>query len=427
MWILLAMIVVMPFEKNPYLHIDESLLGLPNLTVIKLLGLIGLIWGILQTFGRHGRPALLSTTQARALLSFSVLLAFAALSSGSQFLVLTRFLAVVCLVFLVTTAVQRESDIWLTVHTLALVMILVFPYALRQMLRYGGRLGVGLNEPNYTALALLVPIPLTIVLAARQHVPWKRRLWLLGTGLLILQVVLTGSRGGLLGLVAVLVLAALRLSRRKLMTTCIVLLLLLLIVNLPTTLGQRLWASLPGSDSYDSGIQASNAARLDILKTAINIVSTHPLTGVGLGNFKSRSVAYGASNPHLAHMTYLEVAAELGIPAFLAFLGVLWATLRSLGRSRWMALRLRRLDLANLAGAMQVGLLGWMLSAAFLSAQYEKFFWLTVALSIPLERVVTSSWTVAATSRQHDEIRFSRSSSSWAKPATPARTRQAFR
>jgi hypothetical protein len=48
MWILLGMILVMPFEKNPYLKLSSSFLGLfPDFTMIKLLGLVGLVLTIL--------------------------------------------------------------------------------------------------------------------------------------------------------------------------------------------------------------------------------------------------------------------------------------------------------------------------------------------------------------------------------------------
>ena len=41
MWLLLAMIFIMPFEANPYLYLAPNVLGVfPDFTVIKLLGLL---------------------------------------------------------------------------------------------------------------------------------------------------------------------------------------------------------------------------------------------------------------------------------------------------------------------------------------------------------------------------------------------------
>ena len=49
MWLLLAMIMIMPYEASPYLYLAENLLGVfPDFTVIKALGLLGLAWAGLR-------------------------------------------------------------------------------------------------------------------------------------------------------------------------------------------------------------------------------------------------------------------------------------------------------------------------------------------------------------------------------------------
>jgi O-antigen ligase len=403
MWILLAMIVVMPFEKNPYLHLDHSFLGvLPDLTAIKLLGVIGLVWAVMQTLGGRVRLGLVDAPQARAFFLFLLLAAIAAVHTSWPLSVVTRLLAVACLFPLVAAVVQRERHFWLVLKTLTLVMILVFPYAVRQMLRFEGRLGVGLNEPNYTALALLIPIPLAVALAQREHLLSRRLLWLTGVGILTLQLVLTGSRGGFVGLIVVLFLIAFRLAQRRLLAVSSVTLLLALPFALSTTLSDRIVASISDAEIRDYGIEVSNGRRLSTATAGLNMILAHPITGVGLGNFKFSSTRYGASEGQLAHMTYLEVAAELGLPALAAFLAVFWTTLRSLNRSRQMATRLGRPDLESVALAMHIGLVGWLVSAIFLSAQYEKLLWFTVALSICLERLTTAAWRTARNPQRPD-------------------------
>ncbi len=56
-------------------------------------------------------------------------------------------------------------------------------------------------------------------------------------------------------------------------------------------------------------------------KTASQVVADHPFTGVGLGNY-SLAVKPSASyrEPIYAHSLYLDIAAELGLPALLVFL-----------------------------------------------------------------------------------------------------------
>ena len=51
MWLLLAMIMIMPYEANPYLYLGANLLGVfPDFTVIKALGLLGFAWAQLASY-----------------------------------------------------------------------------------------------------------------------------------------------------------------------------------------------------------------------------------------------------------------------------------------------------------------------------------------------------------------------------------------
>jgi hypothetical protein len=41
--------------------------------------------------------------------------------------------------------------------------------------------------------------------------------------------------------------------------------------------------------------------------------------------------------------------------------------------------------------ATQIGLAGYLVAATFISAQYEKFFWLFVFLTIPIEGIARAA------------------------------------
>jgi O-antigen ligase len=60
---------------------------------------------------------------------------------------------------------------------------------------------------------------------------------------------------------------------------------------------------------------------------AVRVAAGHPLRGIGYGTFPSHAGAeFGL---HIAtHNDYLRLAAETGIPALVAFLGLLWLGLR---------------------------------------------------------------------------------------------------
>ena len=143
MWILLLMIAIMPFEANPYLYLGDSFLGVfPRFTAIKLLGLIGLAWSGVQLLSGRVPLTLLDSGQARAFLAFVATVAVGGIASGAGIQPVTRLIAVIGLLPLVVTAVLGGRDLRRVVLALALVTVAVFPYAYRQVLRFGGKLGL---------------------------------------------------------------------------------------------------------------------------------------------------------------------------------------------------------------------------------------------------------------------------------------------
>ena len=94
MWLLVLMILVMPYEANPYLYIAENLFGIfPDFTVIKLLGLLGFAWAAMQILTGSPMPGLLGSRIARLFLLFFAGVVFAGLFSGTGFVAVSRYLA----------------------------------------------------------------------------------------------------------------------------------------------------------------------------------------------------------------------------------------------------------------------------------------------------------------------------------------------
>ncbi len=397
MWILLAIIFIIPFEHNPYLYLGESFLGIfPDFRMIKLLGMIGLGWSVFQMMSGQAQLRLFQSKEARAFLLYLSTVIFATIAGGAEIRSLTRLLSIVFFLPLVLTAVRTKENLVVALKASALILILVFPYAYRQVLRFGGRLGVGLYEPNYLALALILVLPLAFSFARQETVGWKRMFWMGGTGLLFLETILTSSRGAYLGLMVILLLIAMRLMKRRMLAlggmAC---LLLIPVFVVPTSVGHRLRSSVD-PEVHDVGVSASDRTRLAVLRAGVRMMLDNPLTGVGLGNFKANLARYTDVPVHkIAHNTYLQLAAELGLPALAAFLWLVYVTFASLGRSGRMGASVGRWDLAELSRAVQIGFTGYLVSATFLSAEFEKFFWLMIFLSICFERVVAGLATGA--------------------------------
>jgi O-antigen ligase len=122
-----------------------------------------------------------------------------------------------------------------------------------------------------------------------------------------------------------------------------------------------------------------------------------PVLGVGPQRFKDYSQLYsGLDVPYIAHNTYLELGAEAGLPVLVLFLLLLVTCIGTLGRVAKLGGAAETRTLAAWAEGLRTGLIGFAISAAFISAQYEKFFWLAVFLSIVVARLAARQTAAAA-------------------------------
>lgn len=390
MWLLGLMILLMPYEANPYLYLATNFLGIfPDFTVIKLLGLMGFGYAVMRlASGGHPAAGLLSSTPARLFLLFFCGVVFAGALSGTGFVAVSRYLAFLLFMPFVFVTVETHRDLRRVLILMIMSFVLVFPYAVRQMIRFGARLGVGLYETNYYATILVLVIPLAFVFAYQQRTRGARLLWA-GIGmLLVVQLYLTSSRGGFLGL---LVAGMVFVYRRKGFGAAVSVLVILFssIFILPTDLGTRALATLL-QDQADAppGLEASNQAHVALFWAALRMIGDNPVFGVGPLNFKSLSTLYtGLPVANIAHNSFLEIAAEFGVPMLVVFLLLLLSIFRILNAAARLGGSERARELAGWAEGLRSGLIGFLVAGLFISAQYEKMLWLTVFVSVSLGRL----------------------------------------
>jgi putative inorganic carbon (hco3(-)) transporter len=385
MWLLMLMIAIMPYEESPYLSLGESLLGLfVGFTVIKALGLLGFAWAGLRMASGDVMVRRLGARQAVLFLTFLLAVTLLGIVHGTGFQwVIGRYLAYLVFLPFLVVAVRSQADLGRVLKALVLTYVAVFPYAVRQMLRFGERLGVGVYEANYLATILVLLVPLAFVFGSQQRIAKRRWLWI-GAGLvLILMVYLTGSRGGFVGLVAAGVGFVYR--RRGFAAALAVLLLLAAsVLILPTELSTRALATLSGDSSQlPTELEASNRAHVGLFWAALRMISDSPFVGVGPLNFKQISTAYtGLPEGNMAHNMFLEIAAELGLPVLTIFVLLLVAVFRALGSTARLRGSPEAHELAGWAEGLRSGLTGYLVAGCFISAEYEKILWITVFLSI---------------------------------------------
>ncbi len=261
----------------------------------------------------------------------------------------------------------------------------------------GGRAHGPMDDANDFAFYLVCALPFALLL-------WReggRRRWLgaLAIVLLAVGIAATFSRGAMLGVAAMLVVAlVLGLVRWRdvgLGLAAVAVALGVVAVSAPDLVERSLAEK---EFVADSNVES----RYTSWTLAAEMTVDHPFLGTGPGGFRTEFAAYDlgrSSNPvHLdvVHQMYLDVSSELGLLGLAAFVGLLGAG--AIGAWRGRSSSEPGAD-PGLATAVCVALVGTLVAATFLSEQYYLPIWLLVALGAALDR-----WRPAAT-RPHASTR----------------------
>lgn len=199
----------------------------------------------------------------------------------------------------------------------------------------GWRIFAGWHNPNAAAslFALVLPPALALVLAVRGSS--GRALALLGVAVICAALFLTASKGGLisaaLGVVGFVVVSAAVAGHRVRWVP----LAAALAVSVAASLGvvglKSLTAPERGSATRllaaGEEAQQSFAFRRQVWTETRDMIAERPLLGFGMGTYAPEFKRFSqVQAPVLAHNSYLQLAAEAGVPAVLLFLafGVLY-------------------------------------------------------------------------------------------------------
>lgn len=183
------------------------------------------------------------------------------------------------------------------------------------------RLALAMNISTLLAGFVAPLVTITAVWALTVRRPdYRRVLWILA-GTLLVVLVLTFSRGGLLSmLIAVGTLGALRLSQMKRVTRQIP---VQLIFGGAAFIGVVIVAGyVIISLTQERRSNVGDAGRLDMWRSAVMITQHYPLTGVGVGTFGRtfrdyRDATIVQDKLASAHNAYLNTAAETGLPGII--------------------------------------------------------------------------------------------------------------
>ena len=201
---------------------------------------------------------------------------------------------------------------------------------------------------------------------------------------LVVTILLTQSRGAFLALVAIVVPSGIALARRRLrLVVAFAAVIGVALSQAPAGLWQRL-AGLRKATSIETigemDPEGSARERFAVLQTAVRIVVDHPLLGIGLGAYDRANAQYSPSlGDRDTHNTYMNIAAETGLPGLVFFLALVTTALRT-ARDALRRAKGAWPEEVEALRWLQYGLVGYLIAGVFGSFSSLAFPYVFLAL-----------------------------------------------
>ena len=238
--------------------------------------------------------------------------------------------------------------------------------------RFGGLRG----DPNVQAAYANCCIP-SVVHALGRARPWGRVALIVLLVVLVLTIVLSQSRAGML-LLALLLLGLMLGQRRARGYTLLVAAALGLVA---LALPRVYWVRFESMAQF-RGIVVDRSLQLrqHALEGGWQLFLDNPWFGVGLGNFPDHAPHFMFGG-FMAHNSLLEVAASLGVVGGLAYIGLLVAGWRMARRAAKLWASVGRGSERGLAGTLGLAIVVFALGASSLSIPFYPIVWVLLGLA----------------------------------------------
>lgn len=247
--------------------------------------------------------------------------------------------------------------------------------------------GTFMSENNATALALLMVMPLGVFLTSQLKDPRLRKLMVVFVALMGVSVLGSNSRGAFLGLGVAMVYWIMKSpgKQRFIAFGVSVFIAAIALFFMP----QSYWDRMHTVQTYEK--DGSAMGRINAWWCAFNLAN-HEFMGAGFDYAQPRNFILYAPNPkdiHTAHSIYFQVLGDhgwVGLIIFVAMLVSIWFLLmRVISKTK----NNENLLWANFYSKMlQLSLISYMVSGAFLSLPYFDLYWQLVACGVVMNTFV---------------------------------------
>lgn len=255
------------------------------------------------------------------------------------------------------------------------------------------------ENSNQLALILVLTFPLSFAFMLRTPSWWRKAIWAGVALLLMYDIMLTGSRAGLLALIVggVVCLWEFGVKQRRVALTMVAAgasLILMLVAG--TTVKDRFDAMF--SDQPDTqeeqAAYGSAIKRQELMWRSLEVTAEHPLFGVGPGNFNTISGQW-----HDTHNSYTQMSSEGGLPAFILYILLLWCALSNLRKTSRLAPP--DSEEALFAMALRASMYAFIVGSFFAACAYHFFPYFLMGYSTGLVAITESHYQTEAEAPQH--------------------------
>lgn len=246
-----------------------------------------------------------------------------------------------------------------------------------------------LGDENDFSLLMNVMLPFALCLFVYERQKAQKLIYLITSLLCVVSIVISGSRGGFVGLIAVLTVIWL-VSSKKILSLVLV---SILVLGVYIVADQKYWDRISTIENTNEGTAKE---RIDSWLAAWEMFKDNPL-GVGPGNFPVRFPEYQSDSMsknmwgRQAHSLWFTILSELGIPGVLLYLSLLRLNLQDL----WYLGRLPKDSdshqfVYHLSVAFIASLIGYFASGTFLSVLYYPHYWYLTAMIVATRKIVNT-------------------------------------
>ncbi|MDP8982503.1 MAG: O-antigen ligase family protein [Acidobacteriota bacterium] len=269
-------------------------------------------------------------------------------------------------------------------------------------------------NPNALALQLLVAACLFIMLVMHRNM-LVRIIGLVGIGTSLPFILKTASRGSFVAILAVIValfFTVQRTARFKMVIAVMVLAVPALMVVPPTALNRIVNIAVMSEQQTEDETYAlsSQLSRQELLKESLKYTLTHPIFGVGTGEFGAAVWGDGEKAGIRTawagtHNSFTQISAECGIPALIFYTAVVFLCTR-MNRRLYKATRgdPAMEDISSIALTLYLTMVAFAVNTFFFHTAYGYYLSTLAGLSVALQFASAARVNAAAPVRNATQV-----------------------